>query len=73
MSYDISLKDVEGDIVEVPHFQEGGTYAIGGQSEAELNVTYNYAKHFDFRSLHKSTGKQSQQKLMAAKTLKVSP
>ena len=38
--------------VTVDKFEEGGTYCLGGQTEAELNVTYNYSKHFPFRSLH---------------------
>jgi hypothetical protein len=24
----------------------GGTYAVGGEQRAHLNVTYNYAKHY---------------------------
>ena len=49
MSYDICLNDpVTGDTLELPepHFMRGGTYAIGGTTEARLNVTYNYARHF---------------------------
>lgn len=53
MSYDIELRDKEtGKIVEVESHEEGGTYALGGINEADLNVTYNYAKHFNFRGLH---------------------
>ncbi len=52
MSYWISLIDKEGTIPEVESFQEGGTQVIGGSNEADLNVTYNYAKHFPFRDLH---------------------
>ena len=48
MSWDISLCDENG-CVEVERFTEGGTYAIGGSTDADLNVTYNYGKHFDFR------------------------
>ena len=44
MSYDISLVDpVLGSPVEVIPHEEGGTYALGGSNQAELNVTYNYS------------------------------
>ena len=31
---------------------EGGTQPVGGTTDAELNVTSNYGKHFDFARLH---------------------
>lgn len=49
MSYDISLTDpVTGETLELdtPHHMRGGTYAVGGTTEAHLNVTWNYAKHY---------------------------
>ena len=49
MSYDIELQDpVTGRVIELdkPHQMKGGTYAIGGTNLAELNITYNYCKHF---------------------------
>lgn len=49
MSYDIYLTDpVTGKTIEFdkPHQLKGGTYALGGTTEAWLNITYNYAKHF---------------------------
>ena len=49
MSYDISLTDpVTGETLQldVPHHMRGGTYAVGGTTEAHLNVTWNYAKHY---------------------------
>lgn len=49
MSYDIYLNDpVTGGIIELdePHQMRGGNYAVGGTTEAWLNVTYNYAKHY---------------------------
>lgn len=49
MSYDIYLKDkVTGDTLELdaPHHMRGGTYRVGGTTEAHLNVTYNYAPHY---------------------------
>lgn len=30
----------------VERHAEGGTYVMGGTDEAELNVTYNYGRHF---------------------------
>lgn len=48
MSYDIRLRDADGETVclDMPHSLRGGTYALGGTTEAWLNVTYNYSKHF---------------------------
>lgn len=34
----------------VPGHAEGGTHALGGTDEAELNITYNYSQHF--KALH---------------------
>lgn len=68
MSYDLDLIDRHGKILEFsePHHLCGGTYAVGGTSEASLNVTYNYAKHFHYvfgpegiRSLYGMTSLQS--------------
>ena len=44
MSYWVSLHDENGDIVDVETFEEGGTQVVGGSTEADLNVTYNYGK-----------------------------
>lgn len=49
MSYDIELQDPitkETLQLDAPHHMRGGTYAVGGTTEARLNVTYNYALHF---------------------------
>ena len=49
MSYDINLVDaVTGEVLQLDesHHMRGGTYAVGGTSEASLNVTYNYSTHF---------------------------
>ncbi len=66
MSWWIYLKNKEGKAVEVPHFTEGGTYPMGGTNTAELNVTYNYSKHFDFKELDEKTGEEAMQLLMKA-------
>lgn len=49
MSYDIELQDpVTKEVLQLdsPHHMRGGTYCVGGEIEASLNVTYNYAPHF---------------------------
>ena len=47
LSYDIYLRDPgTGQPVEVDRHLEGGTYAIGGTTEAHLNVTWNYAFYY---------------------------
>lgn len=42
MSYDISLSCE----LSEPHRLRGGTYAVGGTTDASLNITYNYAPQF---------------------------
>lgn len=32
--------------VQVEHRTDGGTYRVGGTDEAELNITYNYARNW---------------------------
>lgn len=49
MSWDVTLgneRTAEGWLipVEVERHEEGGTYMIGGNDQAELNVTYNYGR-----------------------------
>lgn len=49
MSYDISLRDpVTGQTLQLdaPHHMRGGTYQVGGTTEAHLNVTWNYGRHY---------------------------
>ena len=49
MSYDIELVDpITKEILQLdsPHHMRGGTYAIGGTTNAELNITYNYGQHY---------------------------
>lgn len=45
MSYDVYLTDAEGKALPVARHSEGGTYALGGTTIADLNITYNYGKH----------------------------
>lgn len=76
MSYDISLHDpVTGDTAIVPdgHDLRGGTYRMGGNDEAWLNVTYNYSPHFyrtmgekGIRTIYGMTGRESLPLLDAA-------
>lgn len=67
MSYDIQLLDPDtGKVIALdpPHQMKGGTYQVGGETTASLNITYNYAKHFykhidteeGIRSLYGLTG-----------------
>jgi len=46
MSYDIDLKNKDGQVVSVDNHEEGGTYCLGGTTEASLNVTYNYSPFY---------------------------
>jgi len=58
MSYDIELQDpVTKETLELDsnHHMRGGTYALGGTSDASLNITYNYAKHF-YRVINEDQG-----------------
>ena len=69
MSYDIELcHPVTGEvlILETPHHMRGGTYCVGGEQRACLNVTYNYAPFFyahmgekGIRSIYGMTGAES--------------
>lgn len=45
MSWDVYLEK-DGKPVEVDRHEEGGTYAVGGTTVAELNLTYNYSPNF---------------------------
>lgn len=45
MSYDLGLY-INEKAVEVEPFEEGGTYVLGGNDRAELNVTYNYSSWY---------------------------
>ena len=76
MSYDIYLNDPVTDTpieLDAPHQMRGGTYAMGGTTEAWLNVTYNYAKHYyrvmgerGIRTIYGMTGAESIPVLRAA-------
>ena len=67
MSYDIDLKNKDGQVVSVDKHEEGGTYCMGGIAKASLNVTYNYSpfyrcfldKDYGIRWLYGKTGEQS--------------
>lgn len=67
MSWWISLHHPETDeIPEVARFAEGGTQILGGNTEAGLNVTYNYGKHFDFGALNLRTASETIEELQSA-------
>lgn len=49
MSYDIELQDpVTKQTLQLDnaHHMRGGTYAVGGTTDAHLNITYNYSAYF---------------------------
>lgn len=46
MGYDLSLVDQDGNVVQVSRHEEGGTYLIGGTTDASISITYNYATFF---------------------------
>ena len=67
MSWWIALKDENGSVVETDTIrQEGGTQIMGGTTEAELNVTYNYGKHFSFSQLNGLSAKEAAPKIKYA-------
>lgn len=49
MSYDLGLRDRHEKWypLTVPHQMRGGTFCLGGTHEATINITYNYARHFE--------------------------
>lgn len=69
MSYDIDLTcPVTGDVlsVDTAHHLTGGTYKVGENHYLELNITYNYSKHFyrvmgedGIRTIYGMTGAES--------------
>lgn len=69
MSYDIELLDpVTKKVIELntPHLMRGGTFAIGGTTDAKLNITYNYGKYYyntfgekGIREIYGKTGAES--------------
>lgn len=76
MSYDITLRDpVTREVLRAdsPHDMRGGIYCAGGTDELWLNVTYNYAPHFErvlgesgIRAIYGMTGAESIPVLEAA-------
>ena len=50
MSWDVELLDKQGEPLRVPAHCEGAIIVMGGNSYADLNVTYNYSK-FYYQSL----------------------
>lgn len=72
MSYDIELRK-DGELVRIPRHEEGGIYILGGTTEAQLNITYNYSpcyyKHLDgeqgIRWLYGKTGVETIARLEA--------
>ena len=42
MSYWVYLRNEKGNLCQIDKHQNGGTFVLGGTTDAELNVTYNY-------------------------------
>ena len=68
MSYDLELLDPvtkQTLILDAPHDMRGGTYCLGGTTEAWLNITYNYGRFYrehhpeGIRSIYGMTGAES--------------
>lgn len=69
MSYDINMVNKNtGRVIQFPTpiDLKGGTYTIGGTTDAWLNVTYNYSEHFyrvmgekGIRTIYGMTGKEA--------------
>lgn len=76
MSYDISLIDPKtGKSAELPFAMRlvGGTVPVGGTTVADVNITYNYSKHFSrlfgvdgIRTLYGKSGRETLQMLTDA-------
>lgn len=66
MSYWVYLEK-DNKTIQVNKHSEGGTFAVGGTNEAELNVTYNYSKHYSVKNLEgrkaKDTTKELEEKV----------
>lgn len=57
MGFYATLLDKKGNICQVERHTEGGTYVIGGTTDADLYITYNYSKFFH-KAVHKEQGLQ---------------
>ena len=73
MSYDVYLVDPSGEGFTVEPFEEGDTYALGGTTKPELNVTYNYGPLYrkylaenGLRCLHGKTAAETLPRLESA-------
>ena len=42
----IYLEDAEGNPVQVKTHKEGGTYVLGGSSDATMSITWNYSEYY---------------------------
>lgn len=70
MSYDLGLYENSMPVI-VDRHEEGGTYVLGGNTKAELNITWNYSKYYythldkedGLRWLYGKTGAETVQRL----------
>ena len=70
MSYDVRFVNPETlDLLAVPLHFEGGTLLMDGNTEADLNITYNYSSvygrfNFNIRDLYGKTGAETSDVLL---------
>ena len=55
MSYSIEMRNEDGSICQVPSHTEGGNIVVGGTTDADMSVTYNYS-WFYYKYLDKDKG-----------------
>lgn len=73
MGYDLGLYNDNDEPVTVPNYKLGSVYALGGSTEAEIKVTYNYSPVFSevfpengIRWLYGKSGKETVETLKGA-------
>ena len=46
MSYGVHLREPNGNVCQIERHSEGGTYVVGGTTDAHMNITWNYVEYF---------------------------
>lgn len=46
MGYDIQLIGADGEPVQVKRHGGGGTFVLGGSTNADISITYNYSRFY---------------------------
>jgi len=55
MGYDIILEDSAGHPVQVARHTAGGNFVLGGTTDAEISITYNYSCYL-YKELDEESG-----------------